>query len=81
MLWAWMASMAPIPAPIFCADRQWLIAEFTAAASEHLQLLSEQLKSVALGHGFGLDPEIAAARQRKDEAKCAVLEHQSKHGC
>jgi hypothetical protein len=73
--------MAPIPAPIFCAERQRLIAEFTAAASEHLQLLSEQIKSVALGHGFGLEPEIAAVRQRKDEAKYAVLEHDSKHSC
>jgi hypothetical protein len=57
------------------------MAEFMAAASEHLQLLSEQLKSVALGDGFGLETEIAAARERKEEAKYAVLEHESKHGC
>jgi hypothetical protein len=36
-------------------------------------VLSEQLKSVTLDNGFGLETEIAAARQRKDEAKYAIL--------
>jgi hypothetical protein len=53
----------------------------TLAASEHLQALSEQLKSVALGNGFEFETEIHAARQRKDEAKFAVLNHESEHGC
>jgi hypothetical protein len=65
--------MAPVPAPIFCAERQRLIAQFLVAASEYLQALSEQLKSVALGNGLGLETEITAARQRKDEAIYAIL--------
>jgi hypothetical protein len=50
-------------------------------ASEHLQALSEQLKSVTIGNGVGLETEIAAARQRKDEANHAILKHESEHGC
>ena len=73
--------MAPTPAPIFCAERQRLIGQFLKAASEYLQALTEQLKSVTLGNGFGLETEIAAARQRKDEAKYAILKHESEHGC
>ena len=76
-----MASMLPVPAPAYCAERQRLFVEFTVAASEYLQALSEQLQSVALGNGFGFEAEIKAARKRKDEAKRAVLKHESKHGC
>jgi hypothetical protein len=57
-----MASTVPVPAPSFCAERQRLIAEFTLAASEHLQALSEQLKSVALGNGFEFEAEIPGVR-------------------
>ena len=80
MLWA-MAAMAPIPGPIFCAERQRLITEFMTAASEHLQLLSEQLNAVARGDGFEFEAEIHATRERKLEAKYAVLKHRHEHGC
>jgi len=76
-----MASPAPVPGPIFCAEKQRLLAEFTVAATEYLQALSAQLKSAALGNGFGLEAEIHAARQRKDETKYVVLKHQGEHGC
>jgi hypothetical protein len=58
------------------AERWHLIAQFTVAASEYSQALSEQLESVTLGNGFGLETEIAAARQPKDEAKHAILRHE-----
>jgi hypothetical protein len=35
----------------------------------------------ALGNEFGLETEIAAARQRKDEAKHAILKYVSERGC
>jgi hypothetical protein len=76
-----MTSLAPVPAPIFCRERQRLISEYTVAASEHLQALSAQLKAVADGDGFVFEAEIHATRDRKDEAKYAVLQHQEQHGC
>jgi hypothetical protein len=66
---------------VFCAERWRVIARFTVAASEYLQALSEQLKSVTLSNGFGLETKIAAARQWRDEAKYAILQHESEHGC
>jgi hypothetical protein len=76
-----MASLAPVPGPIFCVERQRLVTEYTTAASEHLQALSAQLKAAADGHQFEFEDKIHATRQRKNEAKYAVLKHQVKHGC
>jgi len=62
-----MASTVPGPAPSFCAERQRLIAEFTLAASEHVQALSEQLKSVALAMGLNLklkSPQPASGKMK-----------------
>ena len=75
-----MPSMCPVPSHVFCAEKWRLIAQFTVAASEYLQALSEQLKSVTLGNQLGLETEIAAARQRKDEAKYPISQHESEHG-
>jgi hypothetical protein len=76
-----MASMAPVPALAYCAEKQRLMAKFAVAASQYLQALSDQIKSVSRGNGFGFEPEIKAARQRKDAAKRAILKHESLHGC
>jgi hypothetical protein len=73
--------MVPVPGPVFCTERQRLVHEFTAAASEYLHLKSRQLHSVTLGRGYGFEAEIKAACQRKDEARLATLKHQREHGC
>jgi hypothetical protein len=73
--------MLPVPSPAFCAEKQRLFAQFTIAVSAYLRAQSEQLKSVVLGDGFGFEDQINAATKRKDDAKRAIQEHQSEHGC
>jgi len=67
------------PAPIFCAERQRLLDAYTAAVFEYLQLESARL--AALAHGDEIQLEVEAARQRRDESKLAIKEHQAAHSC
>jgi hypothetical protein len=69
------------PAPIFGAERQRLLDEYTAAVFEYLQLESARLAALAHGDEIQLEAEIEAARQRRDESKLAIKEHQAAHSC
>ena len=66
--------------PTLCIEKQWLFAEFTVAASDYLQAQTEYLKAVALGDDR-FEAKIIAAAKRKEEAKCAIVKHQTEHGC
>ena len=76
-----MASLAPELKPAFCAERQRLIEEFTRAVSDYLRIQSAQSHSLISGRGFEFDTEIAEARERKSNARAAIIAHQREHGC
>jgi hypothetical protein len=69
------------PAPAHCAVKQKLLSEFTRAASECNRMQSAQIKSLVKGDGFMFELEMSNARDRRDEAKYAILAHQAEHGC
>ena len=67
----------------YCPEKQRLVAFFVAASSEFMDLQSQQTQAVIEG-----DPEFARfddllhmARQKKDEAKYALIKHTDEHRC
>jgi hypothetical protein len=68
-------------APRFCPQRQHLLEQFVIAAQEQIDLQNAQLNAFIHGEGFPLEPEIADARERRDQTKYAVLAHEELHGC
>ena len=69
------------PAPHFCRHRQQLLEQFISAVHEHINLQNAQLAALIQGKGFSLEQEIGEARERRDQAKYAVLEHDELHAC
>lgn len=69
------------PAPIFCFDKQKRIAAFVNAVSEYHRMLSAQVESMLKGEGLRFEDEVTRARERRDNAKYAVLAHKEAHGC
>ena len=69
------------PAPQFCPERQRLLEQFMAAVQEQTDLQNTQIKALINGEGFNLEREIADARERRDQAKYAILAHDESHGC
>jgi hypothetical protein len=67
--------------PPLCAERQRLLKEFMIAVQEQNNLQTDQIKALIDGEGFNLEREIADARERRDQAKYAVMEHEESHGC
>ena len=68
------------PAPIFCDELHELMDRFRHVAHEYLEIQSAHLAAIAKGKG-GFKKQIEVARRRKEDAKCAILEHQERHGC
>ena len=73
--------------PAFCPEKQRLTSEFRCAAYEYLNTLSIQVTLVLTPEALDLeripvvDAGLEQARQRKDAAKQAVVEHRRSHGC
>jgi len=57
-----------------------LMDRFRHVAHEYLEIQSAHLAAIAKGKG-GFKKQIEVARRRKEDAKCAILEHQERHGC
>jgi len=82
--------MKPAPQkekPAFCRENERLTGEFRRAVYEYLNTLSIQVtliltpEAVDLERIPVLDAGLEQARQRKDAAKRAVVEHRRSHGC
>ena len=54
---------------------------FTSAVAEYHRMQSAQVAALTRGDGFLFEIEIAHARDQRDLAKYAILEHQQEHGC
>jgi hypothetical protein len=66
---------------IACSEKQRLLLEFTRAVSDYHRMQSAQLASLVRDAGFSFEREIAAAAQRRENAKYALIAHQEEHGC
>ena len=64
-----------------CTERQRLLEQFIVAVQEQNNLQNDQMKALIDGEGFTLEMQIAAARERRDQAKYAILAHDESHGC
>ena len=73
--------MAAASSIILCFERQRLIKDFERAVSDLHRLHSAQVAAVCKGEDFPYGEEIAAASERKDRAKYAIIAHQQAHGC
>jgi hypothetical protein len=69
------------PATAHCSIKQKLLEEFAWAASECNRMQTAQVRALTSGDGFIFEEEINRARERRDEAKYAILAHQADHGC
>ena len=70
-----------VPAGSPCAERQRLLDRFVDAATDLLEAESDQIVALANGNPVPLEPEVHAARQRKEQARQAIKDHRHTHGC
>jgi hypothetical protein len=61
--------------------KQELLREFEGAVSELHRMKSAQVLAVWRGEDRLFHEQIAAAVDRKDQAKQAIIAHQQTHGC
>ena len=73
-----MTAASPI---ILCFEKQRLIKEFERAVSDLHRIQSAQVLAVLNGEDFPFREEIAAASERRECAKYAIIVHQQDHGC
>jgi hypothetical protein len=66
---------------LLCFEKWRLLGEYARAVSEYNRMNSAQVSALMNDKGFLFQKEIAAAAERRDAAKYAILEHQEAHGC
>ena len=66
-----------------CEEREWLTDEFLASARALMNLQNQQVQAVIEhDHDFSrFDDLIHLARQKKDQAKYALIAHLENHRC
>ncbi len=78
-----MASLAPVPKAHVCTERKRLAEALLEAVRELVQLSNRETVNVTSGgDGIpGIDAALQIARERRDAAKVAYMEHIKAHGC
>jgi hypothetical protein len=73
-----MAAASPV---ILCLEKQRLVKEFERAVSELHSMQSAQLLARRNGADFPFQEQIAAASERRECVKHAIIAHQQDQGC
>ena len=72
------------PKKLFCSEKWRLLDEYVAAARDIMNIQSLREAAIASGREDTLgefDPQLQAARTRKDEALDTYIQHIQGHGC
>jgi hypothetical protein len=73
--------MSAAQSAILCLEREKLTRAFAWAVSELHRMQSAQVAAVRNGEDFPFQEQIAAAAERRELAKYAVIAHRETHGC
>jgi len=68
---------------VACIERERLMREFVATASEYHRIQSAQIAAMLRdgAEDFPFEKELAQATMRRENAKYAILLHRQKHRC
>ena len=74
--------IAGIPEIGFCEEKNRLMGEFLRAIQELNAVHALEMRAVIAGDAnFHFDHSIQTAQQKKEDAKCAWIEHVESHHC
>jgi hypothetical protein len=73
--------MSAARSAILCLEKEKLTRAFTWAVSELHRMQSAQVAAVRNGEDFPFQDQIAAAAERREQAKYAIIAQRQTHGC